>query len=733
MSSIQWSAQHLENFRSAAQSLNLYRRAELEDEVRNKSLIKDLYVDPLPMEHVFHTALKPNTMFLIGRKGTGKSTVFQRVQYELRHMKGYASAYVDIKTVFEGSATDPEILAHLGQDALSSEQLQKLQLYRAFIKAVITEIKSQLTKKLKESAWEWVKDAFTSSSDELFESLDELLERADKAEFTSVLGIRREAREDTSGGKQGSESVSQLRTTISKMPSVGASASGKDFSVSSFGAELKYGDVLMRVFNIKDVLLKLKTALNSAGIKHLYVFVDDFSELPEDAMRVIVDTLLAPLNNWSEELIKFKIAAYPGRVYYGQIDKTKVDEIYLDLYRLYGTSDVSAMEEKAIDFTKRLVNSRLQYFAKCGLGPFIESEEESIWKLLFYASMGNPRILGYLLYYVHESHLIYSNSVGTKAIRDASARYYDEKIEAYFTMNKFLHESFGERSSLFSLKELLEAIVQRARELRRHRDSAVMRELTGVPPTSHFHVAIELESLLATLELNFFLTKYYEMSDRDGHKVAVYALSFGLCQKYSVAFGRPMEKREHRLYFVERVFDYTSLLRNFIKMNQEIRCNKCNVTFELDKLDALKTYEMKCPSCKTGTCVLTNLSRKYESILKSVLPELLMPSTELGILQALDVENRPMFASEIAAEMDRSYQLVGKRAKMLADRGLVSRSWNDQDRRVFEITSLAKTSYFAADATDSLDLGRDNVDWVEQAKSQRTLARLWHLRPGISI
>ena len=102
----------------------------------------------------------------------------------------------------------------------------------------------------------------------------------------------------------------------------------------------------MRVFNVKEVLLRLKSVLSGVGVKHLYVFVDDFSELPEDAMAVVVDALLAPLNNWSEELIKFKVAAYPHRVYYGQIDKTKIDEIYLDLYRLYGTSDVSAMDKK---------------------------------------------------------------------------------------------------------------------------------------------------------------------------------------------------------------------------------------------------------------------------------------------------------------------------------------------------------------------------------------------------
>jgi hypothetical protein len=697
----------LEGFHAASQSLKLYRRAELEDELHQKSLITDLYVDPLPAEHVFRTVLKPNTTFLIGRKGTGKSTIFQRVQHELRHMDGYASAYVDIKTVFEASLTDPSLADQLGPEALAPEQIRKLQLYRAFIGAVITEIKDEIKKKLKESAWEWVKNAITASADELFESLDDLLEKADEAKFTSVLGIRRETLHDTSQQTRGTETTGGVTVAIGAMSSANSSITAKEIAEVKLGGEVKYGDVLMRVFNIKEVLIRLKAVLSRVGIKHLFVFVDDFSELPEDAMAVVVDTLLAPLNNWSEELIKFKIAAYPHRVYYGQIDKTKIDEIYLDLYRMYGTGDVSAMEEKAIDFTRRLVTSRLQHFANCGLDRFVEVEDENLWRLLFYSSMGNPRILGYLLYYLHESQLIYGSKIGIRAIRDAAARYYDEKIESYFRMNKFLHESFGERASIFSLKELLESIVRRARDLRRHRESAVMRDLPGTPPTSHFHLAIELESLLATLELNFFVTKYYEMSDRDGHKVAVYALNLGLCQKYAISFGRPTEKREHRLYFVERIFDYTSLLRQFMRQNQEIRCTNCETTYDLEKLDALKMYDMKCPSCKVGTCAVTNLSRKYEALLNAVAPELLLPPTELGILQTLETEGRIMYAGEIAAELDKSYQLVGRRGKSLAERGLVNRDVNDQGRRTFEITPLAEASYFQQADGDVLDIGTD--------------------------
>jgi len=55
------------------------------------------------------------------------------------------------------------------------------------------------------------------------------------------------------------------------------------------------------------------------------------------------------------------------------------------------------------------------------------------------------------------------------------------------------------------------------------------------------------------------------MSDRSGRKVAVFALNFGLCQKFSIEYGRPKGQREYRLYLVERSFDYTPLLQEYLK------------------------------------------------------------------------------------------------------------------------------------------------------------------------
>ena len=94
-----------EAFLKAVDTLKLYRRAELVDE-RGQQLISQLYVDPLPSDHVLKTLLRNNTTFLIGRKGTGKSTIFQRAQESLNTDKQSTWAYIDIKTLYESSTSE---------------------------------------------------------------------------------------------------------------------------------------------------------------------------------------------------------------------------------------------------------------------------------------------------------------------------------------------------------------------------------------------------------------------------------------------------------------------------------------------------------------------------------------------------------------------------------------------------------------------------------------------------
>lgn len=86
---------NINKFSKIAESLRQYRRAELkefQDELGGNPL-DILYVDPLPSDAVLNSVLSSNSTFLLGRKGTGKSTVFARAQSELRKDPSVISTY----------------------------------------------------------------------------------------------------------------------------------------------------------------------------------------------------------------------------------------------------------------------------------------------------------------------------------------------------------------------------------------------------------------------------------------------------------------------------------------------------------------------------------------------------------------------------------------------------------------------------------------------------------------
>jgi hypothetical protein len=90
-------------FARIAESLRQYRRADLRD--FSKELgddpVESLYVDPLPGDAVLRSVMSSNTTFLLGRKGTGKSTIFAKAQINYRNSRDVLSIYVDVKARYE--------------------------------------------------------------------------------------------------------------------------------------------------------------------------------------------------------------------------------------------------------------------------------------------------------------------------------------------------------------------------------------------------------------------------------------------------------------------------------------------------------------------------------------------------------------------------------------------------------------------------------------------------------
>lgn len=707
-----YSKKILRGFADAAHSLKLYRRADLRDDDTDESLIQQLYVDPLQNDGVLKRVLKPSTTFIVGRKGTGKSTIFQRAQHGLRKKDGNVTAYVDIKTVFEAAEVDQKTLRMIDEAgiAVNDKSVQRILLHQSFIRAVLKDIQKELKDSLDRGHFKRFMASLGLRKSDISSEISELISEGVK--FTETdLGLLRDRKVTRNNAQATSKEVGRTSSTkaeLSKSPSFAhdrsTTAKSQNSNNSSLGEE--ESTFILRTLNITVILENLQDLLSSIGVKTLYVFIDDFSELPQQAMEIFVDSVLGPLNNWSNELIKFKIACYPNRVYLGPIDPQKIDEVSLDLFRLYGETDVSTMESKAIDFTKRLIDSRLMHYCGRPLSYFCEEDFDGVYRQMYYASMANPRTLGHILSNLYDNFITYGERLGVRAIQEASQKYFVEKIEPFFGVQKFAHVSFAERASTYSLKELIEEIATRAKELRAYKDSAVTQRIRGRTPSSHFYLPTQLESVLETLELNFFITLYYEMKDRDGNSVNIYALNHGLCQKYGIAFGRPTGDRAMRLYFVERIFNYTTIVRSFLQRNQEIKCDSCGETYNLDQLASLQLFDMMCPTCRNGVCKVANLSKKYEDKIKEVDQDLLLPSTELAILDTLYSESRDMVASELAEELDCSYQLIGRRGKNLAELRLVARD-RASNRRVFRLTDDARSSYFDNNDDRDLDVPED--------------------------
>ena len=135
-----------QKFARIAESLRQYRRAELRDfevEIGNRP-VDTLYVDPLPGDAVLNSVLSSNTTFLLGRKGTGKSTVFARAQSALRHQQDIISTYVDVKSLYD--IVDAAELPAKATEEVDVDQgvYREHMLRKAFLGTVLAELLKEI-------------------------------------------------------------------------------------------------------------------------------------------------------------------------------------------------------------------------------------------------------------------------------------------------------------------------------------------------------------------------------------------------------------------------------------------------------------------------------------------------------------------------------------------------------------------------------------------------------------
>ncbi len=698
-----------DNFFNAIESLKKYRRADLLDE-KGKNLLEALYTDLLPNDHILKKSIRENTTFLIGRKGTGKSTIFLRIEQELRKKDNFLPCYLDVKTIYDSAHSDFLNLDYLS-DYLPSKTIKKYLIERSFLQSVLKKIVEEIDLRY-DTFYEKLKQLFgdtkAQETKSKIEKLRKLIEDNEALKEIEIPIIKNITSKKTTFDEK---KTTKTDTTNDKF-GISASSTGpkvgldlNDESTESKGTlkstELEEGfsSIFLQVFQIKTFIEDTKEILKAVNIRHIVVLLDDFSEIEDYALKTFVDVVLAPLNNWSDEFIKFKIAAYPNRIYYGKIDPGKVDTINLDFYNLYSEFDRSKMEEGAIDFTKRIIEKRFLHFTRKPASTFFDTSKltmDEYYKLIFQTSMNVPRIIGYILSYCYESKIIYDKPIARQDIETASQRYYEDKIEPFFHKTTFSLLSLNEKIDTLQLKELLQKFVERMTENKR---KITTGELTGesylpsFPFCSHFHFNSSLEKFLKTLELNFFISKYTEMSDKDGQLSSIYSLNYGLTQKHNLLWGKP-DGTKHRKYFIERPFNFNSLLKDFLATSKSIHCinDECYQVFNQEQLPLLEYSGFKCNKCHSDV-IIEAISDEIKTELIKIEQESLLNPSDIDIVMELSKQNEPITAREISEELDiSSYSIAHKNRMLDLKKGLIKR---DQTKTplTYELTERAKNLY----------------------------------------
>jgi len=646
-----------DKFLELSESLSKFRRAELKNEY-NETLIEKLYVDPLDNDLILKSMLQDNTTLLIGRKGTGKSTIINRFQHEIRKTDDKLSLYIDVKALFE-QAHKSSLSSIKTLDALSKDDLERLNLYKNFIQKVILELKNEIKSNVFKNSIIKIFTRNGLTKKEFEQRLDKLFENVEQSKFQDITAIQKS--KENSNQKIIQESNGNIKASLSLENSSiegNLGEGSKNENISS----IEFTKILARYFNIIDFMNQLKELLLELPIKSVFICLDDMSEIDKESMEVFSDFIVAPLNNLSDEYFKFKISLYPNRVFLQAIDRGKVRTINLDYYDLYSSGNIHKIEESAIKYTKKLIDKRFHYYYgdEVKYNDFFSLSSsvqmDDYYKLLFQISSNVPRIIGKILYIALQKTNSLEKKITKNILAESAKQHYIDDIEYVLTKNEYIeYKSYDEAFEQYHLLELLNLIINKAISNKKYigtSSTKVFKEYTTNTAISNYiHILEDKEQLLKTLEFNFFITKYAKQKNKDNDDSSVFTLNYGLCVKNNIIFGDLDKLRFAR----ERIFDFNKLINDWMNNSKELVCINCSSKYPLEQADAFIKFNMPCTKCHQGKVklmplIITVQKEKIKNTIK-------VPEKEYEILNALNTKSK-LRAKELGDDLDRTYQSI---------------------------------------------------------------------------
>lgn len=699
-------------YKKVVESLKLANRAELTSiDPLLSNAIDNCYVDPIGDSVVLDQVMNRIPCYLVGRKGTGKSTIFQKSQIEIGKKENALSAYIDVKSVFENinksfSFHDDFYVKELGQDKVNA--LSRYFLLKRTIEKIYKEILKCISEKPEQqkSLFPFFSGKKKEQLSKIEEKIKSLLESASEDEYQDLSLLKAVSVGTSSSQKeQSKDNLTASGSASLTNASATSSATTGNAQETATSDNQSFSQLVAKYLSIQEKFSEIKDIFNENGFHNIYLFFDDYSELDNDVQETLLQSIIEPLYFFSEEFININIAAYPKRVNYGQIPTDKIEIIHLDFQDLYTyyNKDINKREKIATEKISELLKKRFEFYSdsKSKIEDFIDPKFglQSFLDLVFQITLGNPRYIGWLLDYTGRLSILSDSLITESSVKSASQHYYQAKIESKIDQAAQALMPYGELAKFASHIELLKALIKEARESRKGILEYKAYENLKNPQTSHFYTDLITSNFLSLLELNFFVHKLRPARDKASNDIQIYALNHGLCQKHKIFYGRPTGT-EYRSYLIETTFNRTTTINNHFHKVKEIRCSECNHNFDESDLTALKMFNFRCSNCGAGEqSVKIMFSTPLTETIKEFFPEELKQDVySVEMLYTIKTNNQEIYATQIAQALDKHHISVGQKASQLREKGYLekeTRSTPGAGRRVFyKLKSDAEDIFF---------------------------------------
>lgn len=677
---------------SAFKSLMKSGRPDIDDE-KQKSIIKDLYVDVFDNDYVLNQVLDGNHLLLKGRRGTGKSTIFLRAEEELNINGNTIPVYLNMQTIFEELAN------------LNERDVPETFTFYLTYKNFMTSILERISKEVKKGVL--FESKATKEIDKLFEDIKNGA-YFDK-DFESSMEITSKNIVSSKSGIGG-----EINPLTAKLAVNTEQNKSNELTKQETKKEI-------RVFSIHEILKRLIEIIDDEKPRTIYLLIDDFSELDEKSQQVVVDSLIAPIISSYNTKFKVKIAAYPGRVYLGSIDSTKMPFLSLDFYDVFeqmsNNGKYTEIETMAINYIERTLEKRISVYTNNQIGALdlFDTKQmsfEEYLKLLFYSTACIPRALGFILNYCYLNSINKGEKITKTHLNNAAAKYYNSNILPDFQNDIRFKQSFSDDQVLLNHLaqiNLKNKVTEKSKQIKREiiqglKDGTakeLYKDLLGTKigssfwaPTSHFYINKDKEKLLKTLELYFIVTKFNEGSSRNTEaKESFYGLNYGLCIEEKIDFGKPENNRRSYDYWRQTDFNFNSFIPQVLSSIEEIVCNKCDKIYTESHYDVY-LEEKNCFKCGEKDSV--RRVNKFASKMNDKINEWStrkLPDIHISILRVLfNNQNTKLSAFEVATQIDKHHLGVTKSADRLISEGLIN--YIEKKRRYYFITDKAISMFF---------------------------------------